>query len=307
MIVATAIMLAIPSSAQFFARPPRLGLSVVERGQLEATGYLQEHCTNGEVVLARPPLAAYLVALSPCRLPVVLRSQLNHAFVSRSELGQRRLDQNRFWDAWDRGILRTSTLERYGISYVVLAKVDDALLSYNDRYWIGQDASREEVVKTIHPSSENRDFVIYEISPVSIEHPARLNVGNVISLLGSTSSTTNARPGAIVGLTLWWQALAGMDKDYTAFIHVVGDDDRVWAQQDAMLQHGDYPTSSWEVGQTVKVEYELQLAPGAPPGEYIVKAGVYYWESGERLPVWDESGQRLPEDTLVLDHISITD
>jgi len=304
-IVATAIMLVIPSSAQFFARPARLGLSVVEKGELEAIGYLQEHCTDGEVVLAGSPLAAYLVALSPCRVPIVLPGQLNHAFVSRSELGQRRLDQNRLWDAWDRGILRTTTLERYGISYVVLAKGDHPPFSYDDRYWIGHNASREQVVKTIHPSFENRDFVIYEISPVSIEHPAHLNVGNVISLLGSSASTGRAQPGATVGLTLWWHALAGMEKDYTAFIHVVDQDGTLWAQEDRLLLSAESPTSNWAVGDIVRETYELTLPPDSPPGDYVIMAGVYYWETGERLPVWDEEGQRAPNDIVLLQSVSL--
>jgi len=306
-IVATAIMLAIPSSAQFVAGLPRSGLPVVERGQLEAIGYLEQHCTNGEVVLAQPPLAAYLVALSPCRVPVVLSSHFNHAYASRYELGQRRLDQKRFWDAWDRGILGTSTLERYGISYVLLAKEDNALLSCKDRYWIGQNASREEAVKAIHPSFENRDFVIYEISPVSIEHPAHLNVGNVVSLLRSSASTSDARPGATLALTLWWQALAGMERDYTAFIHMVDQDGTLWAQEDRLLLSADSPTSSWAVGDIVRETYELTLPPDSPPGDYVLMAGIYYWASGERLPVWDEEGQGAPDDIVLLQSVSLTD
>jgi len=304
-IVATAIMLAIPSSAQFFARFSRSDLSVVEKGELEAIGYLQEHCTNGEVAIAQWSLAAYLVPLSPCRVPIAMIGLINHTFASQDELAQRSLDQYRFWDAWDRGILRTTTLERYGISYVVLAKGDHALLSYEDLCWIGQDASREEVVKTIHPSFENRDFVIYDVSPVLIEHPAHLNVGNVISLLGSSASTGHAQPGATVGLTLWWQALTGMDKDYTAFIHVVGQDGTLWAQEDRLLLSAESPTSNWAVGDVARETYELTLPPDSPPGDYVITAGIYYWESGERLPVWDEEGQRVPGDVVLLQSVTL--
>jgi len=307
-IVAAVIMLAIPSSAQFFARLSRSGLSVVEKGQLEAIGYLEEHCTNGEVVLAQPPWAAYLVALSPCRVPFASLGKINHSFVSQGELEQRRLDQNRFWDAWDRGILRTSTLERYGISYVWPASGDNALLSYEDRYWIGQNASREEVVKVIHPSSENRDFVIYQISetpPLPIEHPAQLNMANVISLLGSSASTSLPRPGATVGLTLWWQALAGIERDYTAFIHTVDQDGSLWAQEDRVLSIGDEPTSEWQAGDIARATYELMLPCDMPAGNYVIKAGLYYWETGERLPAWDGEGHRLPNDAFPVETITV--
>jgi hypothetical protein len=28
--------------------------------------------------------------------------------------------------------------------------------------------------------------------------------------------------------------------------------------------------------------------------------GVYYWQTGERLPVWDEYGQRVADDAILL-------
>ncbi|NIN70141.1 MAG: hypothetical protein GTO63_36775 [Anaerolineae bacterium] len=56
----------------------------------------------------------------------------------------------------------------------------------------------------------------------------------------------------------------------------------------------------------MKDEYVLHLPPDTPPGEYTIKTGIYYWETGERLPVWDEDGRRLPEDAIVLDRITVT-
>jgi hypothetical protein len=96
-----------------------------------------------------------------------------------------------------------------------------------------------------------------------------------------------------------------MDRDYTAFIHVVGANDQLWAQHDRLLQHGDYPTSTWLVGEMVRDEHQLQLSPDTPPGEYIVKAGIYYWETGERLPVWDKNGQRVADDAVLLGQVTV--
>jgi len=38
-----------------------------------------------------------------------------------------------------------------------------------------------------------------------------------------------------VRVTLGWQALVDIDKDYTVFIHLVGLDHRISAQQDGAL------------------------------------------------------------------------
>jgi hypothetical protein len=308
MIVATALMLAIPSSAQFVARLSRSSNSVVEKSQVEAIGYLAGHCTNGEVVLAQPPMAAYLAALSPCRVPFAMPSRFNHSFVSQGELEQRRLDQNHFWDAWDRGILQTSTLERYGVSYVVPVKEDNVLLDFEDRYWIGKNASREEVVKAIHPSPGSLDITIYEISEIwhiPIEHPAESNMGNVISLLGSSASSSHAWPGATVGVTLWWRALGRMERDYTAFIHMVDQDGSLWAQEDRLLSIGGQPTSGWQPGDIARANYALMLPSDMPPGNYVIKAGLYYWQTGERLPARDGQGHRVPADAVPVETITV--
>ena len=139
-----------------------------------------------------------------------------------------------------------------------------------------------------------------------IQHPLWRSVGLQVALLGYDLDPRSVRAGGTLDLTLWWQGLAEMDRDYTAFIHVVGPDDRIWAQQDILLKDGAHPTSTWQLGQTVREEYELQLPPDTPSGEYVVKAGIYYWETGERLPVWDGSGQRVEHDMITLASVTVT-
>jgi hypothetical protein len=140
-----------------------------------------------------------------------------------------------------------------------------------------------------------------------VQHPLWRNLGDVVAFLGHDIHPPNAHAGATMEVTLWWQALAEMDRDYSVFVHVADQDGRIWAQVDSQVLDEDRPTSRWRMGDVAKVQYEMALAPDIPPGEYTVKFGMYYWETGERLPVWDESGQRLPGDTIVLGHISITD
>jgi hypothetical protein len=138
------------------------------------------------------------------------------------------------------------------------------------------------------------------------QHLLWRDLGHSVALIGYAAEP-EAGQGRLLHLSLWWEGLSQMDRDYTVFIHVVDQDGRIWAQRDIVLQHGGYPTSTWLPGETVREEYELELPRDTPPGNYIVKTGVYYWETGERLPVWDESRRRLPEDTIVLEQISVTE
>jgi mannosyltransferase len=137
--------------------------------------------------------------------------------------------------------------------------------------------------------------------------PIGSNLGGLIALLGYRMDAGDVGAGEPLLITLRWQALAAMDKDYTFFVHLVGPDDRIWAQEDRLLEHGGLLTSAWQVGQVVTNQYELVPGAQIPSGEYAIQAGIYYWETGERLPVLDESGQSLPGDAVVLERLSITD
>ena len=102
-------------------------------------------------------------------------------------------------------------------------------------------------------------------------------------------------------------AQAGMDRDYTVFLHVVDQDGRRWSQHDGLLVRGGHATSDWILGWIARNEYELPLPGDASPGEYDIYVGVYYWETGERLPVWDETGERVVDDTVLLEPVTLTD
>ncbi len=57
----------------------------------------------------------------------------------------------------------------------------------------------------------------------------------------------------------------------------------------------------------MKQEFQLHLPPDIPPGEHTFKVGVYYWETGERLLVGEENGQRAVDDTVLLDTITVAE
>jgi hypothetical protein len=91
-----------------------------------------------------------------------------------------------------------------------------------------------------------------------------------------------------------------MTTDYTLFIHVVAPDGQIWTQQDSLLRSGRRPTSLWEPAETVKAQCDVALPAGALPDAYTIRIGLYHWETGERLPVWDERGQRVADDAILL-------
>ena len=138
-----------------------------------------------------------------------------------------------------------------------------------------------------------------------MQNPLWRGLGESVALLGYDMHQDSVRSGGSLRLTLWWQALAKMDKDYSLFIHLVGHGDRIWAQEDELLQHDGLPTSAWEVGEMAEGSYQLEIDPDIPAGDYTVKLGIYDWETGERLPVWDERGARVVGDSVLLTTIGV--
>jgi uncharacterized membrane protein len=108
--------------------------------------------------------------------------------------------------------------------------------------------------------------------------------GDAIELTGASLPAT-ARAGEPARLTLLWRALQPVTRDYNAFVHLLdANGNRVaqvdWAPGDAISR---LPTSQWPVGVTLADTQQLPLPPDLPPGVYTLIAGLYDWQSGERL------------------------
>jgi len=133
----------------------------------------------------------------------------------------------------------------------------------------------------------------------NIRYLQGVNFEGKAELVGYELKETSVQPGEMIHLTLYWQALAEMGKDYTVFTHLIDEQNRIWAQHDKQPLDGVHPTSEWREGEVMVDEYELILAEDAPPGEYQIEIGLYDWGSGERLAV-SEGGQWVPENRVIL-------
>jgi len=65
--------------------------------------------------------------------------------------------------------------------------------------------------------------------------------------------------------------------------------------------YGTYPTSHWLESEVVVDRYAITVQPDALPGLYRIEVGMYLLETGQRLPVFNGQGQRMPEDRVLLD------
>lgn len=161
LVVAVIVGVSIPSTVQYFQNQMHRGLEVLDENELELMGFLQQGCSNGEVVLSREKLAEHVVALAPCRVPVVSPGTYTHLFVSSPALERREEDMASFWDAWREGELRSDILERYAVDYVVVDKTSPYSSALQPSWHNDPDLTP---VRQVHldPCFENAGYVVYE-------------------------------------------------------------------------------------------------------------------------------------------------
>jgi hypothetical protein len=106
-------------------------------------------------------------------------------------------------------------------------------------------------------------------------HPSRHRFGAEIALAGYDF----AAGGPSQLLTLYWQALAETETDYTVFVHLLDGQGQIAAQRDVQPNDGAYPTSLWAAGEYVSDDHPFTL----PSGTYGLEVGLYLPETGETL------------------------
>ncbi len=116
-----------------------------------------------------------------------------------------------------------------------------------------------------------------------VRKPAQGILGDKVVLLDYNLEGP-LRHGATIHLTLYWQALKEMEKDYTVFVHVVDEERTVWGQWDSQPVSGERPTSGWERGEVIEDAYKISIDVKGPREGYKIKVGMYLVETGERLP-----------------------
>ena len=140
-----------------------------------------------------------------------------------------------------------------------------------------------------------------------IRFPLQANIGHRVALLGYDVDRTSVKPGGVLHLTLYWQALARMGSNYTVFTHLLDTEGHVRGQKDSVSCGGACPTTSWLQGEIIADEYEIAVDPDAPAGGYQIEVGMYDPDTMCRLPIFDEAGRPLHDDHILLESTIIVE
>lgn len=138
------------------------------------------------------------------------------------------------------------------------------------------------------------------LTPPRIARPLAAQIGDSIRLLGYDVDKARARPGETVRVTLYWQALRAPGQSYTVFVHALDAAGVLRGQKDAIPRDGALPTDRWLAGEVVADTFDVTLSPDAPAGNYQFEVGMYFSDTGTRLPIADDNGAALPDARVLL-------
>jgi hypothetical protein len=116
-------------------------------------------------------------------------------------------------------------------------------------------------------------------------------------LRGYRLENLTAGPGEQLSLRLQWQARQPLPIDADVFVHLeapaTGDESpsAIVSQSNGRPDCGQRPTSSWQAGEIIDDLHILTLPTQLPPGEYLLKTGLYLPGDNRRAPVLNEQGE----------------
>lgn len=130
--------------------------------------------------------------------------------------------------------------------------------------------------------------------------PIQANLGNIIVLEEAEVRQARVRPGETFAISLRWRPLTAIATRYVVFVHLIGPDGNLIAQEDIEPLGGARTTDTWVPQIPLWDPHQVRLPGNAPPGTYQVRVGMYpLGQPGNRLPVLDP-GQASAEMNSIL-------
>ena len=187
----------------------------------------------------------------------------------------------------------------YPVDMVQNGLESDGLRVVIERVWSPETegmvlAQQPEQNTTIHTG----DTVTLTVSGgVNIPIPLEVNLADQIALQSAELRQETFRPGSLVAVALHWHALRHVDTNYVVFVHLIGPDGHLVAQQDKAPIS---PTSEWVPGVASIAPHQVTIPVGQPAGLYQLRTGMYpEGKPGQRLQVVD-TGQTTAESNSIL-------
>ena len=114
--------------------------------------------------------------------------------------------------------------------------------------------------------------------------PLDVTYGGQIRLLGYRLAPAQLTPGDDLTVTLFWRSMAPIAENYSVFVHLVGADTLLVAQNDSFPAGGAWATSQWPIDAIVADTHRIPVpATTYAPDEIALRVGLYQVGTRARL------------------------
>ena len=123
-------------------------------------------------------------------------------------------------------------------------------------------------------------------------------------LIGYEYGRRDREQGEELLVTLYWQALESVSKDYIAEVRLLDSDKKIWAADDRQPSTRPASTADWHQGLITIDTHRLVIDPTAPAGTYLVEVALLDTEADMRQNIIAPDGHWI-DDHLLLAPIQI--
>jgi hypothetical protein len=134
-----------------------------------------------------------------------------------------------------------------------------------------------------------------------VEHEAGSSFGHSFILNGYTYENEMLNSGETLNLALFWEAVEATEFRWKIFVHLVGPEGDLVAQQDKYPYGGLFQTDRWRPGLIVDDQYSIEIPQDVAAGEYRIAIGMYDEGTGERLRLTTPEGEPISDNRLFLE------
>jgi len=118
------------------------------------------------------------------------------------------------------------------------------------------------------------------------ERTRRADFGHIAQLLGY-SVADPPRSGDQVELSVWLRVRGTPERqDYSPVVRLTDREGFIWGESHPF----HYPSEQWLPGEVIVDRLSFPVSPGAPPGDYVVRFGLYSPGGDVRLPLLNAEG-----------------
>ncbi len=128
-------------------------------------------------------------------------------------------------------------------------------------------------------------------------HLVMVEFGGLVRLIGYDVDEL-ASEGSALNLVLYWQRLGELDRQHSAFVHLIDDEWRMWGQADGIPRVGADVSDEWGDGRMLRDARTIAIPADVPSGTYRLEIGVYRPDTMERLKL-EEAGQGDLDDRVL--------